>query len=203
MWNSKESLLFCLIGPGASGKSSIAGGLLKTCLPLKVSISTTTRTPRPYEKDGREYNFVSKEEFQTRIKNGNFVEYAEFAGYMYGTEKCNFEGNKESIVLDIEIQGVKQLKTLFQDRVIVIFVSPPSREVLLERFRSRGSDSDARIEERMKIAEAEMAEAKKPGFSDYIIVNESLEVSIDLARSIVQAEFCKRVRLVEGGGLSW
>lgn len=197
MWNKKENLLFCLIGPGASGKSSIAAGLLKTCLPLKVSTSTTTRSPRPYEKDGREYHFVSMEEFNRRLDMGCFTEYAEFAGNMYGTEKSNFEDKTKSIILDIEIQGVKQLRAEFGDRVVVIFVSPPSREVLLERFRSRGSDNESRIEERMKIAEAEISEAKKPGLSDYIIVNETLEDSIDVARSIVQAEFCKRSRLIE------
>jgi len=198
MWSRKDNLLFCLIGPGASGKSSIAAGLLKTCLPLKISISTTTRPPRPYEKDGREYYFVSKEEFKQRIEAGSFIEHAGFAGNLYGTEKTNLEDKTKSIILDIEIQGVKQLREHFKERVVVIFVSPPSKEVLLARFKSRGSDSTTRIEERMRIAEAEMEEAGKPGFSDYIIVNESLEVSIDLARSIVQAEFCRRGRLVEG-----
>lgn len=197
MWSRKENLLFCLIGPGASGKSSIAAGLLKTCLPLRVSVSTTTRPPRPYEKDGREYFFVSREEFTKRINEGKFVEWAEFAGNLYGSEKANFEDKEKSIILDIEIQGVRQLKKHFGNRVVVLFVVPPSREELLKRFRGRGSDSEERIQERMRIAEAEMDAAREPGFSDYVIVNESLEVSIDLARSVVQAEFCKRGRLVE------
>lgn len=197
MWSRKENLLFCLVGPGASGKSSIAAGLLKTCLPLRVSVSTTTRGPRPYEKDGREYHFVSKEEFQKRILDGCFVEWAEFAGNLYGSEKENFEDKEKSIILDIEIEGVKQLRTHFGDRVVVLFIAPPSRDALLKRLRARGSDSEERIQDRMRIAEAEMDIAKQPGFSDYVIVNESLEDSIDLARSIVQAEFCKRRRLVE------
>lgn len=192
--------LFCFIGPGASGKSSICTALSKTDLPITLSISTTTRAPRPYEIEGRDYFFVSKGSFTQEINKNNFIEYAEFAGNMYGTSistiKTSFAENKH-VILEIEIQGVKKLKesSLLKEmdcELVVIFICPPTKEELVKRFKARGADSPERINERLIIAEQEIAESIAPNFSNYVIVNKDLDSSIDQARAIIIAELSKR-----------
>jgi len=198
-----KKLLFCFIGPGASGKSSICSALAKTDLPISLSVSTTTRTPRPYEIEGRDYFFVSREIFLDEVGKNNFIEYAEFAGNMYGTSLSlvtAVSSRDKHSVLEIEIQGVRKLKestavSYLDCELVVIFVCPPSKQDLIKRFQARGADSQQRIEERMRLAEQEITEAMMPDFSDYIIINKDLDSSIDQARAIVIAELCKRERL--------
>jgi guanylate kinase len=192
-------LLFCFIGPGASGKSSICTALAKDAdLPVFLSVSSTTRTPRPYEKEGREYFFLSKQEFASRLSQGMFLEHAEFAGNLYGTEKRNIETAeqlKKNLLLDIEVQGVIQLRKAYPENIVVVFICPPSIEELRERFRSRGTDSEARINERIVLAREEIRLALSPGFSDYVIVNETLDKSIWYARGVILGEMVSRERL--------
>jgi guanylate kinase len=201
MINEKISnpLLFCFIGPGASGKSSICTSLAADKdLPVHLSVSSTTRKPRTYEEEGREYFFLSDEEFDRRITDGLFLEHAVFAGNRYGTELRNLENAERSgkhLVLDIEIQGVIQLKKSHPERVVVVFICPPSLEILRERFMQRGTDSPERISERIEIAKLEIKKALEPGFSDYVIVNHALSESILYSRSLVLGETVRRERI--------
>lgn len=193
-----KALLFCFIGPGASGKSSICQALLNSDLPLMLSISTTTRAPRGTEKNGTEYFFTNKETFEKEVSDGLFLEHAEFAGNLYGTKFDNItaaERMQKHVLLDIEINGVINLKKVYPDRVVVTFVCTPTLSELRKRFEIRGVDSEDRIEERMNIARDEIRRALGEGISDYIIVNDDLKNSIDSAKSIIRAEQIKRTRV--------
>lgn len=196
---NKEPLLFCFIGPGASGKSSICTALASNKdLPLLLSVSSTTRTSRAYEKEGREYYFLTKEQFENRKKEDLFLEYAEFAGNLYGTEKKNLESARnlgKHLLLDIEIQGVKQLKEKLSNRVIVVFICPPSIEDLRDRFITRGSDSPERIEERIRLARDEIKIALTGNFSNYVIINDSLDKSVLNSQGLILGELNRRERL--------
>lgn len=195
----KIPLLFCFIGPGASGKSTICNALVEDSnLPLQLSISSTTREARSYEKEGREYFFLTKEEFSSRRESGDFLEFAEFAGNFYGTEKRNLDSaieNKKHLLLDIEIEGVTNLRKMYPDQVVVTFICPPSLEKLRERFKARGSDSEERIEERIVLAREEIKMALSDGFADYIIINDSLGQSMLHAKGLILGELVKRKRV--------
>lgn len=190
-------LLFCFIGPAGSGKSSVCTSLLDRDISVRLSVSSTTRAARHYEKDAREYYFVSENEFKSRVKEGSFLEYAEFADNYYGTEKKNIEKalkEKKHLLLDIEPQGVNQLRSMFPNQVVVVFLCPPSVAQLRKRLEKRAADSKERIDQRLEIAKEEMKIATESDFSDYIIINESLDESIRLAESIVLSEPLRRSR---------
>ncbi len=198
MGNERQNRLFCFVGPGASGKSTICRELLLREPGIELSISTTSRDPREGEKDGREYYFVSEEEFLTRIDQGNFVEHAIFNGRRYGTERPNIERVLQSdkdLVLDIDVQGVEQLKQLYPNQVATIFVFPPSFSMLRERFEKRGTDSEEKIQSRLEIARKEIEKLKVPGFSVYLLLNADLTESFDRAQAIIQAERMRFSRL--------
>ena len=191
-------LFFCFIGPGASGKSSIVKALLGLGHSIRHSVSSTTRPPRTYEKEGKEYHFMGRPEFENAIAQGKFLEYAEFAGNLYGTGKENIETSKslrQHLLLDIELHGVRSLRASYPDQTVVIFVCPPSLDALRSRFEFRGSDSPSRIEERMKLAKSEIAEAMQDGFSDYVIINEDFDLSVKQAESIVISEQIRKSRV--------
>jgi len=157
---------------------------------MLLSISTTTRAPRAGEVDGRDYYFVSGAEFQQRLAAGRFIEHADFGGERYGTELTNIErAQKESkdLLLDIEVQGVRQLKQLFPGRVVTTFVFPPSFTELEARLRARASENEEQIAVRLKTARGEVAILKDPLFSDFIVVNDQLEAALALSKSIVAA----------------
>ncbi len=186
-----SSILFLFCAPAASGKSTVCHLLLERDSHLKRSVSTTTRPPREGEVDGNDYNFVSVEEFNRRVKDGLFTEYAEFGGYLYGTEKKNIE-NAESggfdLLLDLDVQGVEQVKKLYPEKVVTIFIFPPSFAVLEERLRSRGTDSVERQEQRLALAFKELEKLRSEGFADYLLINDQLEDSITEAQAIISAE---------------
>lgn len=195
----RDYILFCFAGPGASGKSTICRELAKE-KNLRLSISTTTRAPRAGEKDGQEYYFIGQEEFSKRIKEGQFVEYASFGSQWYGTEKKNFELAEQAgqdVLLDIDVQGVKSLKASFAPRVVTIFIMPPSWQILEERFLSRGADSPEQIKRRLETAREEVRILSEKGFSDYLLLNDSLDQAILSARSIIAAEKLKLGRYCE------
>ncbi len=190
-----EPLLFCFCGPSGSGKSTICGQLVNMVSALALSVSTTTRTPRPSEIEGIHYFFVSREEFTARIGCGDFLEHAEYSGNRYGTEKRSVAQALESgkdLVLDIDVQGVRQLKELYGSRCIAIFVHPPSHAELVRRITSRGTENADVLERRLQVAQLEIAELKNPRFSDYLLIIDRLEVALQRALSIVVVE---RMRL--------
>lgn len=180
--------LFCIVGPSGSGKSSISKELVGSLNTLALSISTTTRAPRGDEVEGKHYYFVSKEEFQRRIDQGSFIEYAQFGINLYGTEKRNFENLKTNLILDIEVQGVLQLQKLYSSKVIVILVVPPSRDALIKRLRDRKDTSEEEIERRLKIASREMEQLLKPDVANYLVINDEFSKALESVKSIISAE---------------
>jgi guanylate kinase len=188
----RASILFCFCGPVASGKSTICTKVSSLVDQVELSVSSTTRSPRPGEEDGVHYHFLERQEFESRIANEGFIEYAEFNGNLYGTEKRVVDQAvvaAQDLLLDIEIQGVAQLKKLYPDNLVTVFVLPPSKDVLTERLRARGSgESEKQIATRLEIAKTEIAALMSPGFSDYLLINEDLEPAVQEAVSIVLSE---------------
>ena len=182
--------LFVLSGPSGVGKGSLLKALI-TCLPGVVrSISATTRAPRPGESDGVDYHFLSRDRFVADIAENRFFEYAEYNRNYYGTPCQPVEALRAQgvdVVLEIEVQGAQIVRTVTTD-VVLIFVQPPSLDALKQRLLKRGTDSDARIAERIKIAEAELSCLP---LYDYSIVNDDFDRALDRLRSIVIAERCR------------
>jgi guanylate kinase len=185
-----EPLLFCFAGPTASGKSSICRKLVERDPNLRLSVSTTTRLPREGEKEAIDYYFVKKAEFRKRVEAGKFIEHAQFGDNLYGTERTQFEDGEalSDVLLDIEVQGVRQVKKIFPQRTVVVFVLPPSLAVLEQRLRERKTEDEASIQRRLEIARVEVDALKNPDLSDYLLVNDDLDFAVDEAMNIIHAE---------------
>ena len=176
--------LLVISGPSGSGKSSIARELLDR-LDLVFSVSATTRLPRPGERHGVHYEFVSRRDFDAMIKRGELLEWAEYNNRLYGTPTFPVDAAMEQgkeVLLEIEIQGARQVREKRPDAEM-FFISPPSLEELQRRLRRRGDTSEADIEDRLRIAEAEMIEA--PELFDHIIINEDLQQAIEETLELV------------------
>ena len=186
--------VFIISAPSGSGKSTLVHHLLRTDPQLTFSISYTTRAPRGQELDGRDYHFISKEEFIEHRLKGDFLEYAEVFGNYYGTHRRSLDEARRAgkdLVLDIDVQGARQLKVAIEDAVS-IFILAPSREVLEQRLRARSEDSEAVIERRLREAAEEIRQYDR---YDYILVNDDLRQSIVTLESIVRAERVRRKRV--------
>ena len=165
--------LLVLSGPGGVGKSTVAKKLREVG-DFWVSVSYTTREPRVNEKDGRDYNFVSHEVFQTMINNGEFLEWAEFAGNRYGTTQDKVEQALllgKNVLLEIEIDGAKQVKEHLP-KSILVFLEPPSWEELVARLEGRGTDDEERRAHRLELAQAELEAASS---FDVVLINDEVE----------------------------
>jgi guanylate kinase len=188
--------VFIISAPSGSGKSTLTRQLLEQVKGLRFSVSYTTRPPRGNETDGQEYFFISREEFEERVEKGEFLEHAEVFGNYYGTHQSELDrAAREGVdlVLDIDVQGARQLK----DRIpgaVSIFILAPSREVLEQRLRLRSQDSDQVIERRLRDAAAEIRNYKN---YDYVLVNREVESSVDTLVSIVKAARSQRDRMEE------
>lgn len=182
--------LFVVSAPSGTGKSSLVKALLELDSRLQVSISHTTRPPRGQEQHGREYWFVSKEDFQAMIGHGEFFEHAEVHGNCYGTSRKAIEERMqrgEDVVLEIDWQGALQIKKIFPNAVL-IFILPPSYEELLQRLNRRGEDSPEVIETRMRNARIEVAQAR---FFDFVVVNALFESALFDLKAIVHSQRLK------------
>ena len=191
---SEKGLFIVVSAPSGAGKSSICQRLLTACPELKFSVSYTSREPRPNEINGKDYYFISRDEFQKRIDQNEFVEWIENYGHLYGTSIKTMEDFFEKgndLVLDIEPRGAKKVKQKFK-KGIFIFVLPPSRGELLKRLEKRGHETDEAIKTRFAQAESEL---KEISWYDYIIFNEDLETAASQLIAIYVAEKCKRSRL--------
>lgn len=182
--------LFILSAPSGAGKSSLIKALLEkhqaAAYPMQVSVSHTTRAPRPGEDDGQHYHFVSREEFEILIEKGVFFEWAEVFGNYYGTSRETIEASMArgiDVFLDIDWQGARQVKQQVPEAK-GIFILPPSIEVLRERLHGRGQDSEEVIEGRMQKAVSEMSHCDE---FDYILVNDDFDTALDDLFSIVKA----------------
>jgi guanylate kinase len=164
-------------GPSGVGKSSVVTGLASQ-LPFHFSVSVTTRDRRPGEVDGKDRYFVDADEFRSRIDRGEFLEWAVYNDELYGTPRREVEQALEKgrdVLLEIEVQGARQIKEAM-DEAILIFIRPPSREVLAERLRSRGDTTADDVANRLEIATREMAAADE--LFDYQVVNDDLEAAV-------------------------
>ncbi len=186
---SKKLIIFS--APSGSGKSTIIGELLTQFPNLEFSISATSRAPRGVEQDGKEYYFLSSEEFSTRVAADEFVEWEEvYAGTCYGTLKYEMEriwSKGNTIIFDVDVVGGLRLKKIFGEDACSIFIMPPSVEELRRRLVGRATDSDEVIEKRVAKAEAEIK--RSPEF-DNIVINDVLDTAVEQTREII-ANFIK------------
>ncbi len=183
--------VFIISAPSGSGKSTLVGRLLASDPNLLFSVSYTTRKPRGAEVDGQSYHFISREDFETRIRRGEFLEHAEVFGNYYGTHRGILEraiSEHKDLVLDIDVQGARQLKESIKD-AISIFILAPSREILERRLRARSEDAETVIQRRLREAADEIRSYTS---YDYVLVNDDLERSVDTLASIVKAERVRR-----------
>ncbi|HEX9803974.1 MAG TPA: guanylate kinase [Gammaproteobacteria bacterium] len=182
--------LFIVCAPSGAGKTSLVNALLERDPDIELSVSYTTRAPRAGELDGREYHFVSREQFLAMAQRGEFLESAEVHGNFYGTSQAWIDARRREghdILLEIDWQGAQQVRRLIPEAVGV-FILPPSLEVLRRRLTARGQDSDEVIEQRLANAREEIGHVEE---FDYAIINQTFEVAVVDLVSIVRAQRLK------------
>jgi guanylate kinase len=180
------SRVFVITGPSGVGKGSLIRALRERMPELALSVSATTRPPRPGEEDGREYHFLSEEDFERRARAGDFVEHAHYSGRRYGTLRSELERHLEAghpVVLEIEVQGARQIRESMREAVQV-FISPPDREALRERLLGRGTDSPEDVELRLRTASEELAAHDE---FHHQVVNDRLEEAVEQLVAIVRS----------------
>jgi guanylate kinase len=166
--------VFVITGPSGVGKGTLIRGLLERIPELELSVSATTRAPRPGEQEGVDYHFLTDEQFDRRLAAGDFVEHASYSGHRYGTLRSELErrlGEGVPVVLEIEIQGARQVREALPDAEAV-FIAPPSREALRARLVGRGTDAPEDVDKRLRTAETELE--AQPEFG-HVVVNDRLE----------------------------
>jgi len=186
--------VFIISAPSGSGKSTLTARLLASDPALLFSVSYTTRRARRNEKDGQSYRFVERTDFERMIANDEFLEWAQVYGNYYGTHRGILEEARRTscdVVLDIDVQGARQLKSRIPDAVTV-FILPPSRQVLEERLRARGEDADDVIERRLREAAGEI---RRYNDYDYVLINRDLVESETVLTAIVRGERVRRTRI--------
>jgi guanylate kinase len=185
--------LFVVVAPSGAGKTSLVTELLKHDSNIKLSVSYTTRAPRPGEVDGREYHFVTREKFESMIAAGDFLEHANVYGNFYGTSKRWIErelGGDHDVLLEIDWQGARQVRKLFS-AMTGIFILPPSLAELRRRLEGRGKDAPETIERRMSSAREDTSHVLE---FEYIIVNESFETALGDLLALVRATRVSRAQ---------
>ena len=182
--------VFVITGPSGVGKGTVVEQVLKKVDNIYLSVSATTRSQREGEKEGVNYFFKTKDEFERMIKSDEFLEWAEFAGDYYGSPKFtinNYLSCSKDVLLEIEVQGAKQVKEKCPESIL-IFLAPPNFEALEERLIKRQTESIEKVKVRLKKATQEMKEIK---LFHYLVVNDKLPEAIDNVVSIIRAERCK------------
>ena len=206
----RRGLMLVLSSPSGAGKTSIARRLLDEDDNLTLSVSATTRAPRPNEVDGRDYHFVDQAHFDTMVAEDAFLEYATVFEHSYGTPKADVMAAMEQgrdVLFDIDWQGTQQVANAARTDLVSVFILPPSKAALRERLMTRAQDSEEVVAKRMAKAADEISHYRE---YDYIVVNEDLNVAVANVRAILAAERLRRDRqtgltpfvrtLVEGEG---
>ena len=189
--------VFVITGPSGVGKGTLIRGLMERLGELELSVSATTRAPRPGERDGVDYHFLTREEFERRVRAGEFVEHADYAGRSYGTLRSELEERVRAgapVVLEIEVQGARQVRRSVPDAVQV-FIAPPSLDALRTRLVGRGTDDPEEVERRLRVAAEELAAQAE--FA-HVVVNDRLEDALAQLTEVVRAALNEGVR--SGGG---
>ena len=195
---TRRGLMLVLSSPSGAGKTTISRALLEAEPNLSMSVSVTTRPPRPGEQDGKDYYFVSVPDYERMVREGELLEHARVFDNLYGTPRAHVERTLSAgrdILFDIDWQGTQKLRAAARDDVATIFVLPPSHEELERRLRSRALDSEEVVRKRMARAADEMSHWPE---YDYIIVNRNVEESIAQARAILHAERLRESRRRSG-----
>jgi guanylate kinase len=180
-----------ITGPSGVGKGTLIRGLMGRIPGLELSVSATTRPPRPGERDGVDYHFLTQEEFDRLVREGAFVEHADYAGRSYGTLRSELDGRLRAgvpVVLEIEVQGARQVRAAMPDAVLV-FIAPPSLEALRARLEGRGTDDPQEVQRRLRVAEQELLARDEFG---HVVVNDRLEDALQQLTGVVLAELGRR-----------
>lgn len=191
---NRRGLLIVLSSPSGAGKTTISRMLLESDTEISMSVSATTRPPRPNEVDGTHYHFVSDAEFERMVEEGEFAEWAYVFDHRYGSPKDPIKDALKvgrDILFDIDWQGTQQLRSAFGTELVRIFILPPSMEELERRLRARGTDSDEVIRGRMHRAAGEIGHWAE---YDYVLINDNMEQCLSEVRAIITAERMKRDR---------
>lgn len=187
-----KPFIIIISSPSGAGKTTISKYLIRTDKNIKMSVSSTTRSKREGETEGQDYFFTDREQFEKDVQNGKFVEHAKIFNEYYGTpanfiDQCLNE--KKDVLFDIDWQGTIQVKEKFLDNIITIFILPPSFQELERRLKTRATDSESKIKERLSWAKEEIT---KYHLYDYVIINDDIEKAKDEVESIIKAERIKR-----------
>jgi guanylate kinase len=192
--HGRRGLLFIVSAPSGTGKTTLVERLVKETPSLRMSRSYTSRAARDGERDGVDYNFITREEFEAKVRDGAFLEWADIYGNLYGTGAADTEASLsggEDLVLVIDVQGARQVRSRGLEN-IGIFVLPPTAAVLEKRLRGRSKDTEEQIARRLEVA---CREVEDFATYDYVVINDEVERCVDRLRSIVVAERA-RVRLM-------
>ena len=180
------SRVFVITGPSGVGKGTLIRTLRERVPELELSVSATTRPPRPGEEDGRDYHFLDDAEFERRVEAGEFVEHARYSGRRYGTLRSELERRTAAgapVVLEIEVQGARQVREAMP-QVLQVFIAPPSEEALRNRLVGRGTDSPEDVERRLQTAREELAAQGEFG---HVVVNDRLDEAVEELERIVRS----------------
>jgi guanylate kinase len=192
-----QGILFVVSAPSGAGKTTLVRKVIEQLPGVTLSVSCTTRAPRPEEQEGIDYFFITREAFNAMEREGKFLEWAQVHGDLYGTPRANMTKlqHGEDLFLEIDTQGARTIRTELRDGVFV-FIRPPSLKVLQERLQTRGGDSEEAMHARLHNAQKELDQMS---WYDYIVVNDDIEEATRQLASIIIAERCKAARILPEG----